>query len=201
MQNPFGMDAGCTNCPALVESRASIVHGYGDVTAEFLFVREAPTEAADTHGHPTAEEDPIVSILDRAGFLSDGLDEDGLPRLDNAFVTHLTRCRHPDRDATDREVQACDPFLTAEIRSINPEIIVPVGQRALQELGREYSTNVTEDVTMADVHAETIRGRGFELVPLAGARNRTETHIESFLDALETIQHRDYRQTKGRRGR
>lgn len=201
MRNPFGMDEGCTNCDALTASRQHIVHGYGDVTAEFVFVRESPTPAADTGGHPLADGDPLRPMLERAGFLPGETDDEGVPVLDNAFLTHITRCRHPERPATAEEVRACDPFLTAEIRSINPEIIIPVGQRALVALGDEYLSTSLDDLDVDAVHAESIRGRGFEILPLRGNEERTEADIAAFLDALDATMGRDYRQTKGRRRR
>lgn len=46
------MDTDCTNCSGLCETREQVVHGYGDVGAEFLFVGEAPTAAAERTGVP-----------------------------------------------------------------------------------------------------------------------------------------------------
>ncbi|MFC6769593.1 uracil-DNA glycosylase, partial [Natrinema soli] len=50
--NPYGMDEECRNCPALCETRTQVVHGYGDVGADFLFVGERPTAHADEAGVP-----------------------------------------------------------------------------------------------------------------------------------------------------
>lgn len=201
MYNPFGMDEGCTNCPALVESRRSIVHGYGDVSAEFLFVLEAPDRRTDRRGHPISEDGPLADILRRVGFLTGQDDVDGSPVLENAFVSHLTRCRHPDRPPEASEVHRCDPFLTAEVRSINPELLVPVGQRALTVLAREYTTRDVAGLAVAEVHGTPLRGRGFELLPMVGLDALTSERIESYIDAMEETMNRDYRQTKGRRGR
>ncbi len=38
--------------PALCETRTQVVHGYGDVGADFLFVGERPSAAADDVGVP-----------------------------------------------------------------------------------------------------------------------------------------------------
>ncbi len=40
--NPFGMDEECQNCPALCETRENVVHGYGDVGAEFIVLGDSP---------------------------------------------------------------------------------------------------------------------------------------------------------------
>ena len=55
------MDEECRNCPALCETRTQVVHGYGDVAADFLFVGERPTASADELGVPFASPGPSAS--------------------------------------------------------------------------------------------------------------------------------------------
>jgi uracil-DNA glycosylase family 4 len=201
--NPFGMDADCQNCPALCETRQQVVHGYGDVGADFLFVGEAPGEGADRTGVPfTGDErgEALQNVLGHLG-LSNSLPSDDEPELENAFLTYLTRCRDPERPPTDEEVDICEPYLNAEIRMINPEILVPVGERALTEIAVEYTTTPVEEFDVADDHATTIRGRGFEIVPMADPLEATDEEREAFIDHFLALMDRDYRQTKGRRGR
>jgi len=201
--NPFGMDADCENCPALCETRERVVHGYGDVGADFLFVGEAPGPGADRTGVPfTGDErgEALQDVLGRLG-LNSSLPSADEPELDNAFVTYLARCRDPERPPTDGEIGTCEPYLNAEIRMINPEILVPVGERALAELAAEYTTSPAESFTLPEAHATTIRGRGFELVPMADPAGLSADRKRAFLDHFESLMDRDYRQTKGRRGR
>lgn len=202
MRNPFGMDESCRNCPALAAERTAIVHGYGDVAADFLFVADAPTRSADRANHPLASNADgyaLVDLLDASGFTRGR--PDGPPRLDNAFVTHLTRCRHPDRPATNEEVAECKPFLNAELRSINPQLIVPVGSRPLDGLVAEHTTEDPGAITLPETHARSIRGRGFELLPTIAPASMNDGQFEQFIDAVESTLGRDYRQTKGRRDR
>ncbi|WP_115862941.1 uracil-DNA glycosylase [Halorussus litoreus] len=201
--NPFGMDADCRNCPALCETRERVVHGYGDVGADFLFVGEAPGERADRTGVPfTGDErgEALQHVLGQLG-LNNSLPSDEDPELENAFVTYLTRCREPERPPTDEEVRTCEPYLNAEIRMINPEILVPVGQRALTEIATEYTTAPAEEFDAVEDHATTIRGRGFEIVPMADPRDASDDEREAFVDRFLALMDGDYRQTKGRRGR
>jgi uracil-DNA glycosylase family 4 len=202
--NPFGMDEDCPNCPALCETRSSVVHGYGDVGAEFLFVGEAPGEGADRTGVPftgDAAGRRLQRVLGELGF-SRSPPEATEPDLQNCFLTYLARCRHPDRSPEDGEVTNCEPFLNAEIRMINPEIIVPVGGRALRELAVDYTTRAPESFDVDAEHATTVRGRGFELVPMVGLDRQTDAQTAAFVDHVrENVFGRDYRQTKGRRGR
>jgi uracil-DNA glycosylase family 4 len=193
--NPFGMDETCEQCPELCDPRTQVVHGYGDVAADFLFVGERPAPDADRDGVPFAGLDAMDRILSALGFY------DGDTEIDNAFLTHLTRCRHDERVPTDEEVLTCEPYLNAEIRMINPEIIVPVGERALVEIATEYTTTPADEFSLPDDHATTIRGRGFEIVPLVDPADASDEQVETFLEHFEDIFGRDYRQTKGRRGR
>ncbi|QCC47282.1 uracil-DNA glycosylase [Halobellus limi] len=204
LANPFSMDAECRNCEGLCDARSNVVHGYGDVGGEFLFVAERPHAGADESGVPftgDAAGERLQRVLGDLGFARSPPDADE-PELQNAFLTYLTRCRHPDRRPTDEEIRTCEPYLNAEIRMINPEIIVPIGQRTLDALATDYTTNRPGDVDVANAHATTIRGRGFELVPMVDLERQTDEQTEAFVDhLLENVFSRDYRQTKGRRGR
>jgi uracil-DNA glycosylase family 4 len=204
LENPFNMDADCRNCPGLCDVRTNVVHGYGDVGGEFLFVGERPGEGADRTGVPftgDAAGERLQRILGELGF-SRSAPEAEEPDLQNVFLTNLTRCRHPDRRPTDEEVRTCEPYLNAEIRMINPEIIVPIGQRPLEALAIDYTTRRPDSFDVADEHATTIRGRGFELVPMVALDEQTDEQTEAFVDhVLESVFARDYRQTKGRRSR
>lgn len=200
--NPFGMDDSCTNC-SLCASRRTVVHGYGDTTAEFLFVLERPTPAADRNeGRLTGPDgDRLREILEQLGFIGEG-EENGAPVLENAYLTHLTRCRNPDRGPRSEEIDACEPFLDAEIRMINPELIVPIGDRVLKALATEYTTASPESFDIDAVHATTVRGRGFELLPMRSIDRLSQAEMAAFVEHVaENVFGRDYRQTKGRQRR
>ncbi|MFC7077682.1 uracil-DNA glycosylase [Haloarcula halophila] len=199
--NPFGMDEDCQNCEALCESRQSVVHGYGDVSAEFLVLGEAPSATADESGVPfTGEQERgLLDILSAVDMCDDP--DAAEPTLDNAFLTYVTRCRHPERGATDEEVRNCELYLNSEIRMINPELLLPVGQRALEALAFEYTTMSADELDVTERHATTIRGRGFELLPMMTPAEQSDEQRTAFLDAFSEILGTDYRQTKGRRGR
>ncbi|GGL54012.1 uracil-DNA glycosylase [Halocalculus aciditolerans] len=199
--NPFGMDEACENC-ARAANRERVVHGYGDVGADFVFVGDAPSAAAEAAGVPFTGDpagERLQDMLGRLGF-NRSLPSSTDPELDNAFLTYLARCHAPTEPA-DPEVVACEPFLNAEIRMINPEIIVPVGERALAAIGEEYTTTPVADLDVVAHHADRIRGRGFELVPMIHPAELTDEQADAFVDAVSDILDTDYRQTKGRRGR
>lgn len=209
--NPFGMDEECRNCPALCGTRERVVHGYGDVGADFLFVGEAPDPGAEAAGAPFAgggadggdgDEDGewrVRDVLSELGLWA-GEGEEG-PVLVNTYLTYLARCRDPERPPTDEEVANCEPYLNAEIRMINPEILVPVGERALRELAAEYTTTPPGEFDLREVHATTVRGRGFELVPMLDPGRMDDADVDAFVEGFTEVMASDYRQTKGRRGR
>ncbi|ELZ23555.1 uracil-DNA glycosylase [Halosimplex carlsbadense 2-9-1] len=200
MSNPFGMDEDCTNCPELVETRERIVHGYGDVGADFVVIGDQPSAAADETGVPFAGDQSLVwDVLDRVG-LVDGDPGAAEPEPDEVFLTYVTRCRHPDRTATDEEVTACEAYRSSELRMINPEIIVPVGQRAIEALAFQYTTKSEDELDVTELHATTMRGRGFELVPMLDPADQTPEQTEAFVEHFADLLGTDYRQTKGRQG-
>lgn len=205
------MDETCQNCPALCETRTQVVHGYGDVGADFLFVGERPSSESDDAGvpfvAPDADEaddgaagDGVRGILERLG-LCDATSPPAEPALVDIYLTNLTRCRDPNRRPTDEEVKNCEPYLEAEIRMINPEIIVPVGERALTEIATEYTRTPAEDLDLEASHGDRIRGRGFELVPMIAPADQTDAQTQSWVEAFAELLATDYRQTKGRQGR
>ncbi|MFB6193581.1 MAG: uracil-DNA glycosylase family protein, partial [Halobaculum sp.] len=146
------MDEDCRNCPALADCRERVVHGYGDVGAEFLVIGESPTAGAERTGVPFTGDEAgrwVQRILSDVG-LSRSDPDAREPALQNVFCTYLTRCRHPDRAATDEEVANCEPFLNAELRTINPEILLPVGTRVLRALAIDYTTQSPDELDAAE---------------------------------------------------
>ncbi|QGN07656.1 uracil-DNA glycosylase [Halorhabdus sp. CBA1104] len=200
-QNPYGMDAECQNCPALVETREQVVHGYGDVEADVVVLGSEPTAGPDRTGVPFTGDEPgrsVQRILAELGF-NDAAPDSTEPELENIYLTYVTRCRHPDRDATDDETRNCEGYRTAELRMINPELIVAVGQAALDALAFEYTTRSAEELDVTTEHATTIRGRGFEILPMRSPSEASEAQLEAFRAHFADELGRDYRQTKGQR--
>lgn len=201
LSNPYGMDEDCTNC-ARAESRTRVVHGYGDAEAEFLVVGETPSAGAQATGVPftgDAAGERLQGVLGDLG-LARSPPDDPAPDLQNVYLTYLTRCHGPDAP-TDGEIRACEPFFDAEVRTINPEILVPVGERTLRTLAPEFTTSAPGSFDIDDCHGTTIRGRGFELVPMRRLEDQTDAETDAFVETMRALMSGDYRQTKGRRSR
>jgi len=204
LRNPFGMDTDCENCPELCGPAT----GSFTVTATWVVSFSSSVRGRVRPPRPTVSPftgagagERVQSIFADLGFVRSAPDATE-PDVQNIFFTNLTRCRHPKREPTDREVETCEPFLNAEIRMINPQIIVPVGERPLRELAVAYTTRRPDSFDIDAEHATTIRGRGFELVPMKEPSEMTDTEADAFREHMrENVLSRDYRQTKGRQSR
>ena len=142
----------CTAC-ALYQDATQIVFGEGPEGAIVMLIGEQPGDAEDRAGHPFVG--PAGKLLNRC------LAEAGIDRA-RTYVTNVvkhfkwvprgTRRIHSKPGSV--EIEACFPWLEAEIAAVKPQIVVALGATAAQALfGKAF--RVTRD-----------RGR---LVPLAMA--------------------------------
>jgi uracil-DNA glycosylase family 4 len=117
--------ATCTRC-RLSESRTQVVFGQGDPHAELLFVGEAPGFHEDRQGLPFVG--PSGQLLNR---LLAGI---GLGRED-VYVCNVVKSRPPrNRDPLPDEIAACRPWLDAQIRLVDPKVVVTLGNFAAKTL-------------------------------------------------------------------
>jgi len=115
----------CTGCP-LSKTRTHVVFGEGDPNASLIFVGEGPGEVEDSTGRPFVG--PAGQKLDEV-LASVGIDRD------QVYITNVVKCRPPgNRVPTRTEMEACSPYLEAQIALINPGLIVTLGNTATQWL-------------------------------------------------------------------
>ena len=113
----------CTDC-FLCQDRTQAVPGSGLLEAELMFIGEAPGFHEDRNGLPFVG--PAGKILDEL------LASVGLKRSD-IYITNVVKCRPPsNRDPYPAEVAACKPYLDAQIRMVNPRVIITLGRFALE---------------------------------------------------------------------
>lgn len=112
----------CARC-RLSQNRTNAVPGEGNPQTEIMFVGEGPGFNEDKLGQP---------FVGNAGkFLEEMLSGIGLKRTD-VFITNIVKCRPPEnRDPEDDEKAACYPYLHAQIKLINPLLIVCLGRHSL----------------------------------------------------------------------
>ena len=117
--------AGCTLC-RLHESRTQVVFGQGSPTAELMFVGEAPGFHEDRQGLPFVG--PSGQLLNR---LLAGI---GLARED-VYICNVIKSRPPgNRDPLPDEIAACRPWLDTQIRLVDPQVVVTLGNFAAKTL-------------------------------------------------------------------
>ena len=127
----------CRGCD-LYRNATQAVFGEGASPAEVAFIGEQPGDQEDRKGHPFIG--PAGKLLDRA------LEEAGIDRS-LVYVTNAVKHfkfeergkRRIHKKPRASEVQACNPWLEAEMSVLKPAVIVCLGATAAQAvLGRNY---------------------------------------------------------------
>jgi DNA polymerase len=177
--------AGCTACP-LYRNATQTVFGEGPADAMVMFVGEVPGDKEDLAGHPFVG--PAGKLLDRC------METAGIDR-GKAYVTNVVKHFKWERMGKRRlhkrpnagEIEACKPWLEAELAVVQPKALVCLGATAAQALlGRDFritrsrgaflKSNLAPYVT-ATVHPSS----------LLRARDDREREIERFVDDLRKV--------------
>jgi len=117
--------AGCTQC-ALHTGRTNTVPGEGNPQPEIMFVGEAPGADEDAQGRP---------FVGRAGKLLNKMIEAMGFQREAVFIANICKCRPPDnRKPEPDEMDACIPYLKAQIALLRPKVIVCLGGTATEGL-------------------------------------------------------------------
>lgn len=115
----------CTRCP-LYQGRTNIVHTDGNPNARLMFVGEAPGADEDAQARPFVGRagQLLTKIIEAIGF-----------KREEVLIGNVNRCRPPaNRPPTPEEASMCKPFLLREIASVQPEVIVVLGNTAMRNL-------------------------------------------------------------------
>jgi DNA polymerase len=118
--------ATCTAC-GLAAGRTQVVFGVGDPDADLMFVGEGPGREEDLQGEP---------FVGRSGQLLDRLmgEELGIDRS-RCYIANVVKCRPPEnRDPLPAEIDACRPYLEAQLDLVRPVVVVTLGNFATKLL-------------------------------------------------------------------
>jgi DNA polymerase len=179
--------AECTACH-LYRNATQTVFGEGPEEARVMFVGEQPGDAEDLAGHPFVG--PAGKLLDRC------LVEAGIDRK-RTYVTNVVKHfkwvpRGPRRIHSKPgsvEIEACFPWLEAEISVVKPRIVVALGATAAQALfGKKF--RVTRDrgrpvpFALAPCALATVHPSALLRAPDEETRRR---EIERFIEDLRQV--------------
>ena len=131
----------CQICPHLAKSRTQVVFGVGDPEARLMFVGEAPGADEDEKG------EPFVGLAGK--LLTKMLTAMELTR-EQIYIANVLKCR-PDmpgstsgnRKPTRTEMDACLPYLRAQVAIIAPVVIVALGATAVEGLFGPQKTTIS----------------------------------------------------------
>ena len=115
----------CKACN-LSKSRTQTVFGSVNSSAELLLIDEAPGAEEDQQGLP---------FVGKAGKLLDAMLYAIDLNREQVFICNVLKCRPPNnRNPQPDEVEACASFLTSQIESIKPRVILALGRFAAHRL-------------------------------------------------------------------
>ncbi len=120
--------ATCTLCE-LCKARTQTVPGQGNPRPELMFIGEAPGADEDAQG---------LAFVGRSGQVLTKMIEAMTFTREEVFIGNIIKCRPPgNRKPTRTEMDACLPFLVAQIALLQPKAIVCLGATATSGLFRD----------------------------------------------------------------
>lgn len=135
----------CTRC-GLAGTRTRLVFGSGDPHACVMIIGEAPGRNEDLTGEP---------FVGAAGKLLDELLAHAGLRRAEIYIANVLKCRPPgNRDPKPDEIATCAPFLREQIRLIDPEVVVTLGNFATR-----FMLQTSEGITALHGRPQEIGGR------------------------------------------
>jgi uracil-DNA glycosylase len=136
--------AACRSC-GLCKGAKNRVNGEGDLDSCAVFVGEAPGRREDESGRP---------FVGSAGRLLDRLlSGAGLSRR-KIFISNVVRCRPPgNRRPKGGEVEACSGHLDRLLGIIEPKVIAPMGNSAIEYIFERYELG---GAVIGDVHGKPL---------------------------------------------
>lgn len=140
----------CQKC-ALAQGRTQTVFGAGDPNARVMIIGEAPGKNEDLQGEP---------FVGAAGkYLNELLGYAGLVRED-IFIANVLKCRPPsNRNPLPEEIELCAPFLREQTRTIDPDIIVTLGNFATKFI-------LKTDRGITGLHGKLYQAGKFKVFPI-----------------------------------
>ena len=140
----------CRSCE-LAGTRGRVVFGTGETGARLMLIGEAPGKREDETGVP---------FVGQAGKLLDKtLAAVGL-RREEIYIANVLKCRPPkNRNPLPDEIETCRPWLEEQIEIVDPPVLVPMGNFALNFLS-------PKNTTIGKAHGKRFPWRGRAVIPI-----------------------------------
>src|SRR5437879_13605652 len=140
----------CFKACDLWRNATQTVFGEGPTPARVMFVGEQPGDSEDKVGHPFVG--PAGKLLDEA------LVEVGIDRSE-VYITNVVKhfkwavaqrgTRRTQKTPRQSEIEACRPWLDAELQVVGPEVLVCLGASAAQGLlGKDFRVTRERGILM-----------------------------------------------------
>ena len=145
----------CRECP-IGEMASQSVIGEGKLKARLMLVGEQPGDEEDRRGEPFVG--PAGRLLDRA------LEAAGVDRT-TLYVTNAVKHfkweprgkRRLHKTPAQREIEACRPWLEAEIAAVHPEVICCLGATAAKALlGPDFRVSLSRGKLVKSPYAPRV---------------------------------------------
>ena len=126
----------CTKC-TLCNGRTNVVFSDGPENAKIMIIGEGPGENEDLQGLP---------FVGRAGQLLDKIFESvNLNRKEHLYICNIVKCRPPNNRAPlEEEATACWEYLQAQIKYVDPKIIILAGAVAIKGVLKIKDPKITK---------------------------------------------------------
>lgn len=141
----------CKKCDISLR-RKNIVNGSGNINNRFMMIGESPNYMEDKTGNIFVgySGDLLFKLLSLVGIYRD-----------DVYVTNVIKCKPSTRRSpTSKEIANCKPNLEAEIKMINPKIVILLGNVALNSF---FNTN---SLTISKTKGYIIPYKGMFVYPI-----------------------------------
>ena len=113
----------CKDCNLWSNAFNTCIKGTGNSSAKIMFIQDFPDEVDDKANKPFFGKS--------CNALRNSMENRNIP-VSDAYFTSLVRCTCEDKDVPSTIVSVCQHYLEEEIKMVDPDIIIPTGNKSLK---------------------------------------------------------------------
>lgn len=135
----------CNKCELCKEAKNPVILGVGSEKARVMFIQDCPGALDDKHGKPFYGKscNAVRKAMENRG-------------IDDVYFTSLVKCIAPNEEPKPAHIEQCVKYLEAEIEVVDPDIIVPTGNKSLKYcIGRVGITKVRGNAQEVEIAGRT----------------------------------------------